>query len=152
MSDSQGNVSFSAEHSIEYAYRRSVGSILSRFFTGLRDRQIYGTRTADGRVLVPPAEYDPDTGDAVDEIVEVGPAGVVTSWSWIASPLSEHPLDRPFAFALIRLDGATTSMLHAVDTADEALMRTGLRVRPRWRAETRGEILDIQCFEPEDNS
>ena len=120
MSDGQGNVSFSARHSIEYAYRRSVGPILSRFFSGLRDRHIYGTRTSDGRVLVPPAEYDPDTGDAVDEIVEVGPAGVVTSWSWIASPLAEHPLDQPFAFALIRLDGASTSLLHAVDTGDEA--------------------------------
>jgi uncharacterized OB-fold protein len=152
MSDDQPNVSFSAPHSIEYAYRRSVGPILSRFFTGLRDRHIYGTRTADGRVLVPAAEYDPDTGDAVDEIVEVGPAGVVTSWSWISSPLTEHPLDHPFAFALIRLDGATTSMLHAVDTGDEASMRTGMRVTPRWRAETQGEILDIQCFEPEDDS
>jgi uncharacterized OB-fold protein len=152
MSDGQGNVSFSAPHSIEYAYRRSVGPILSRFFSGLRDRQIYGTRTSDGRILVPPAEYDPDTGDAVDEVVEVGPAGAVTSWSWITSPLSEHPLDHPFAFALIQLDGASTSLLHAVDTGDEASMRTGMRVRPRWRSETRGEILDIQCFEPEDDS
>lgn len=152
MNDGQPNVSFSAPHSIEYAYRRSVGPILSRFFTGLRDRQIYGTRTSDGRVLVPPAEYDPNTGDAVDEIVEVGPAGIVTSWSWVARPLSEHPLDHPFAFALIRLDGATTSMLHAVDTGDETSMRTGLRVTPRWRVETRGEILDIECFEPEENS
>ena len=152
MSDGKGNVSFSAPHSIEYAYRRSVGPILSRFFTGLRDRQIYGARTAAGRVLVPPAEYDPDSGDAVDEIVEVGPAGVVTSWSWIAHPLTEHPLDHPFAFALIQLDGASTSMLHAVDTGDEASMRTGLRVTPRWRAETQGEILDIQCFEPEAES
>jgi len=152
MSDRQANVRFSAPHTIEYAYRRSVGPILSQFFTGLRDRHIYGTRTADGRVLVPPAEYDPDTGEAVDEMVEVGPAGVVTSWSWIASPLSGHPLDHPFAFALIQLDGATTSMLHAVDTGNEASMRTGLRVTPRWRAETHGEILDIQCFEPEDDS
>jgi uncharacterized OB-fold protein len=28
-------------------------------------------------------------------------------------------------------------------------MRSGMRVRPRWRAETRGEIGDIECFEPE---
>ncbi len=152
MSDAQGNPSFSAPHSIEYAYRRSVGPILSRFFTGLRDRQIVGTRTADGRVLVPPAEYDPDTGEAVDEVVEVGPSGVVTSWSWIVNPLPAHPLDHPFAFALVKLDGATTSLLHAVDTGNESLMRTGMRVRPRWRDDPQGEILDIQCFEPEEGS
>ena len=145
---SEGNVKFSAPHSIEYAYRRSVGPVLGRFFTGLRDRQICGSKTADGRVLVPPAEYDPQTGESVDEIVDVGPGGVVTSWSWIPQPLPTHPLDRPFAFALIQLDGASTSLLHAVD-ADEAAMQTGMRVAPRWRAETVGEIRDIECFVPE---
>jgi uncharacterized OB-fold protein len=48
------------------------------------------------------------------------------------------------------LDGADTSLLHVVDAADESALSTGLRVRPRWRAETRGEILDIECFEPEE--
>ena len=150
MSTGHEDVSFSAPHLVEYAYRRSVGSVLGRFFTELRDRRIFGTRTARGRVLVPPAEYDPETGASVDEFVEVGPGGVVTSWTWISTPQPEHPLSRPFAFALILLDGADTSLLHAVDAADETAVSTGLRVRPRWRAETRGEILDIECFELEE--
>jgi hypothetical protein len=33
--------------------------------------------------------------------------------------------------------------------ADEASMRTGLRVRVRWADEPSGSILDIACFEPE---
>lgn len=145
---SAGNARFTAPHSIEYAYRRSVGPVLGRFFTALRDREIVGSKTAAGRVLVPPAEYDPQTGDAVDEIVPVGPGGVVTSWTWIREPLPRHPFDRPFAFALIRLDGADTALLHAVD-ADEGAMATGMRVAPRWRAETVGAIADIECFVPE---
>jgi hypothetical protein len=40
-------------------------------------------------------------------------------------------------------------MLHAVDAGSEARMRTGLRVRPRWRGETKGELMDLACFEPE---
>ena len=28
-------------------------------------------------------------------------------------------------------------------------MKTGMRVKPRWRKETTGEIRDIECFEPE---
>jgi uncharacterized OB-fold protein len=28
-------------------------------------------------------------------------------------------------------------------------MRTGMRVRARWRDETEGAITDIACFEPE---
>jgi hypothetical protein len=100
-------------------------------------------------VLVPPCEYDPETGEAVDEFVDVGPGGVVTSWAWVHTPLAEHPLQRPFAWALVRLDGADTGMLHAVDAGSEAGMRTGMRVAPRWRAERIGEIRDIECFEPE---
>ena len=59
-------------------------------------------------------------------------------------------LSQPFAWALVRLDGADTAMLHAVDAGNPSRMRTGMRVRVRWRAETVGEIQDIECFEPED--
>ena len=61
----------SAKHVMEYPYRRSLGPVLSRFFTGLRDRRIEGVRSGSGRVLVPPLEYDPESGDATGEFVEV---------------------------------------------------------------------------------
>ncbi|UCE87725.1 MAG: DNA-binding protein, partial [Deltaproteobacteria bacterium] len=96
-----------APHVLEYPYRRSVGPVLGRFFTGLRERRIEGIRARDGRVLVPPQEYDPATGEALSEFVPVGDAGVVTSWTWVPRPRAgKHPLERPFAWALIRLDGA----------------------------------------------
>ncbi len=139
----------SAPHVLEYAYRRSVGPVLGRFFTGLRERRIEGVRTARGTVLVPPAEYDPQTGDAAGDFVEVGQSGVVTTWAWVARPRPNHPLDRPFAWALIRLDGADVAMLHVVDAGAESRMATGMRVAVRWRAETVGRIQDIECFVPE---
>jgi len=141
-----------ALHVLEYPYRRSVGPVLGRFFGALREGRIEGVRTRDGRVLVPPAECDPETGAPVEDFVEVGPAGVVTAWAWVPEPRAKHPLDRPFAFALVRLDGADTALLHAVDAGSESRMRTGLRVRARFRPERRGEILDIACFEPEQGS
>ncbi len=140
---------FSALHVLEYDYRRSVGPVLGRFFTGLRDRRLVGIRTGDGRVLVPPAEYDPASGEALSEFVDVGPGGRVTSWSWVSAPRGGHPLDRPFAWALIQPDGADTALLHALDAGDEGRVSTGMRVVPRWREETRGEIHDIECFVPE---
>jgi hypothetical protein len=140
----------SAPHVLEYPYRRSVGPVLSRFFTALRERRILGVRTKAGRVLCPPAEADPETGAAVtDEFVEVGPGGAIATWTWVARPREKQPLARPFAYALIRLDGADTALLHAVDAGDPARLRTGARVRPRWRAETTGDIHDIECFELE---
>ena len=150
MSDADSGAILSAPHVLEYAYRRSLGPVLSRFFTELRERRIVGNRSASGDVLVPPAEADPVSGEANGEFVEVGPSGIVTSFAWVNQPLAIHPLDRPFAFALIELDGATTSLLHVVDTGAENRMKTGMRVVPRWRQETVGEIRDIEYFEPED--
>jgi uncharacterized OB-fold protein len=63
-------------------------------------------------------------------------------------PLAGQPLTEPFAWALIRLDGADTTMLHAVDAGSAAAMRTGLRVRPRWATRPAGGIREIACFEP----
>ena len=61
----------------------------------------------------------------------------------------KHPLDHPFAFALIRLDGADTGLLHAVDAGSMDRMRTGMRVAARWKDERAGHITDL-TFVPED--
>jgi uncharacterized OB-fold protein len=138
-----------APHVLEYPYTRSVGPVLGRFFAGLRERRVEGIRSKSDRVLVPPQEYDPDSSEPLDEWVAVADRGVVTTWAWVNEPRRNHPLDRPFAFALVRLDGADSAMLHAVDAGDESRMSTGMRVRIRWRDETQGDIHDIVCFEPE---
>lgn len=140
----------SAPHRLEYPYRRSVGPVIGRFLTGLRERRFEGVRGSDGRVLVPPQEYDPVTSAPLHEFVPVGTAGVVTAWAWIDRPRPNQPLQRPFAWALIQLDGADTALLHAVDAWDPSRMRTGMRVAVRWRAERVGHIRDIECFVPEE--
>lgn len=138
-----------ARHVLEYAYTRSVGPVIGAFLAGLQERKILGIRAPDGRVICPPQEYDPLTGASLTELVEVGGSGEVVSWSWVERPSAKQPLDRPFAWALVRLDGADTAMLHVVDAGSAAAMRTGMRVRARFRAERTGEITDIECFEAE---
>lgn len=132
-----------ATHKLEYTYKRSLGPVLSRFFTALRDRQFVGVKRPDGSVMVPPKEYDPDTSQGLDEIVEVADEGVVTSWSWVSAPRPQQPLDHPFAYALVQLDGAATPFLHVVDAGDESNMETGMRVKARWADETVGSITDF---------
>ena len=137
-------------HVIEYPFRRSCGPVLGRFFTGLRDGVLIGIRSKTAGVLVPPAEYDPQTAEELDEFVDVGPGGEVVSYSWVSKPREQQPLAHPFAYALIRLDGADAALLHAVDVgADESKMSVGLRVAPRWKAERVGHITDIEAFVPE---
>jgi uncharacterized OB-fold protein len=140
-----------ASMEITFDYTRSLGPVLGPFLTALRDRRILGARDSGGQVHAPPFEYDPVTASPPSGLFEVGPAGTVVTWTWVAQPLDGQPLDRPFAWALIRLDGADTAMLHAVDAgpAGHAAMRTGMRVQPHWAEHRVGSIRDIACFEPE---
>lgn len=141
-----------AAHVLEFpgGYTRTTGPVIGRFLTELRDGRIVGVRTAEGRVLVPPLEYDPGNGEPVTgEYVEVGPAGTVTAAAWVAEPRPDHPLDRPFAWALIELDGADTALVHAVDSGHPKALPPGTRVRPVWRQERVGHITDLAYFAPE---
>ncbi len=140
-----------APHVLEYTYHRSVGPVIGGFLTALRNGEIVGTRGHDGRVIVPPAEYDPNTGEDTEGTVSVGPGGTVTTWAWAAHPLPNQPLDRPFAWALVKLDGADTAMLHVVDAGSPDALHSGMRVTARFRpqAERIGHVLDIECFVPE---
>ena len=133
---------------LEFPYSRTVGPVVGAFLAGLREQRLVGIRTSDGKVLVPPLEYDPNTGDELTELVDVGPAGTVESWTWVEEPTSKHPLSKPFAFALIKPDGADTAMVHAVDAGSIDKMATGMRVTPRFKAEPANRIDDLECWEP----
>ncbi|MFE9017685.1 Zn-ribbon domain-containing OB-fold protein [Streptomyces sp. NPDC007808] len=133
---------------VEFPFTRSLGPVQSAFLTGLRERVVLGVRTGDGRTLVPPVEYDPVTAEEIRDLVEVAPTGTVTTWAWNPAPRRDQPLDTPFAWVLVRLDGADTALLHALDAPGPDAVRTGMRVRVRWAGERTGAITDIACFEP----
>ena len=141
----------SAPVTVAFDYTRSTGPVLGRFLAGLRDGVVVGGRTSEGTVVVPPPEYDPVTHEQLTDLVEVSDVGTVASWSWVPEPVKGQPLDRPFAFALVTLDGADVPLLHAVDVASAADMSTGMRVRVRWAEERTGHITDIEAFVPEDD-
>ena len=139
----------SAPLELAFDYTRSLGPTLGPFMTALSTRRVIGVRASDGRVFVPPAEYDPVTGAALTDFVDVADTGTVVTWSWMPDPIEGQPLDHPFAWALIRLDGADTSVLHAVDAGSPEAMSVGMRVRARWADEPVGAITDITCFVPD---
>ena len=71
---------------IAFDYTRSLGPVLGRFMAGLRDRRVLGSRTADGRVHVPPLEYDPVTARPLTHNEGILPAG---------TELNDDQLDQP---------------------------------------------------------
>jgi uncharacterized protein len=138
-----------APHVVDYSYRRSTGGAVRVFLTGLAHQEIWASRSAGGTVEIPPVDWDPETGAEVQGFVRLGDRGVVRSWTWVADPDPGHPLDRPFAWALVQIEGADSAFLHAVDVEGEASMRSGMVVRVDWRQERTGSIRDIRAFVPD---
>ena len=140
----------SAPLQVAFDYTRSTGPVLGAFFTALRDRRIVGGRTSDGRVVVPPVEFDPVTHAPTIDLVAVSDTGTVVTWTWVSEPVPGQPLDEPFAFALITLDGATSPMLHAVRADGPHSLSTGMQVKAVWSHHPQGHITDIKYFDPTD--
>ena len=148
MKNHESNDTLQAPYVLEYTYQRSTGPVIGQFLTGLKNRVIQGAKTSTGRIIVPPTEYDPDDGNAIESLVTVAQVGVVQTWTWVDEAQPEHPLDQPFAWALIRLDDTDTSILHAVKIDSPEQMSCGMRVGAHWREDRTGSIHDIAYFAP----
>ena len=135
---------------VEFPYKRSTGEITGRFLAGLKEqKKIWGRRVSRQGVVVPPQSYSEIDARAGGEWVEVASEGVVTAIAEVAKPIPGlHPIAEPFAFVLVKLDGADTALAHLVRAGLDRL-RVGSRVRAVWAPdESRtGTIRDIDCFE-----
>lgn len=136
-----------SDFDLEFTYTRTYGAVMGKFFTELKDQKVLGIKGSKGQVICPPLEYDPQTAESLSEFVEVKDTGVVKTWSWVEQPMDKHPLQKPFAWVLVQLDGADTSLLHVLE-ADKAAVKTGMKVKIRWADARVGSIRDIACFEP----
>ncbi len=134
---------------MEFPYKHSTGEVVGRFLAGLKEqKKIWGQRVAGQGVVVPPLGYSEADGSGGGEWVEVKPTGTVTAVAVVTEPIERlHPCSSPFAFVLVRLDGADTALAHIV-TDDLEKLSVGSRVEAVWApdAERKGTIRDIACF------
>ena len=136
-----------AEVTMEFPYKHSTGETIGRFLAGLKEQKtIWGQRVAGLGVVVPPVGYSEADASAGGAWVEVKPTGVVTAVAGVQKPLDGlHPSTAPFAFVLVKLDGADTALAHVVTDGHERV-RVGSRVEAVWAEERTGTIRDIACF------
>ena len=134
---------------MEFPYRHSTGEAIGRFLAGLKEqKKIWGQRVAGQGVVVPPLGYSEVDGSADAQWVEVADRGVVTAFAIVHKPIAQlHPYEQPFAFVLVRLEGADTSLPHVV-ADDLSQLRIGTRVEAVWKsdADRVGSLRDIERF------
>jgi len=134
---------------MEFPYKHSTGETIGRFLAGLKEQKtIWGQRVSGQGVVVPPVGYSEVDASAGGEWVAVKDTGTVTACAIVHHPIERlHPSDAPFAFVLVRLDGADTALAHIVREGLDQL-KVGARVQAVWAGDEArvGSIRDIAGF------
>jgi len=139
------------EGKLALPYTYFAGRVGSTFLTTIRDRhKIMGVRcNTCGKVFVPPRQTcERCLEDIRDNWVALSDTGKVVNFTVVRYADGHLPRNPPYVLALVLLDGADTPMTHIVDGIAPEAVKTGLRVKAVYAAETTGTILDIDHFEP----
>jgi len=59
-----------------------------------------------------------------------------------------YPIKTPFAYGIIKLDGAGTGFAHIIGEVSPKDLRIGMRVQAVFKDKRVGSILDIKYFKP----
>lgn len=123
---------------VRLAFRYAAGAAASRFLVALRDEgKILGsTCPSCRRVLCPARSFCPRCGTDTADLVEVGPKGILLSWT---------ELEGRGAYGLVRLDGADDAILHRI--LGPGPFEPGMALRARLMEKRTASILDIEGFE-----
>lgn len=144
------------ETEVRLPYRLACGATWTRFFEGLKEEKIYGSRCSKcGRVLVPARTFCPRCFVDTDDWVEVSQEGTIEAWVLVHYRYFGMPIEPPYISGLIRLEGTDTNFLHLIggvplDNLEtvKAAVRNGMKVKAVWEEEKLGHILDIRHFAP----
>ena len=138
-----------ADQAMEFPYKHSTGETVGRFLAGLKEQKtIWGQRVKGQGVVLPPMGYSELDAAGGGEWVAVKDTGVITAAAIVREPLERlHPFTQPFAFVLVKLDGADTAFAHVVRD-DLGKVKVGARVQAEWKPDDErvGSVRDIAAF------
>ena len=128
----------------------TAGLTGSRFLIELRDnKKIMATRCPEcNQVYVPARSVCKYCYAQLDEWVEVSDTGTVETYTVDGHTNSVQPVNPPIVYGIIKLDGATTGLVHMISGVDFEKLVIGMRVKAVFAEKRVGSILDIKYFKP----
>jgi uncharacterized OB-fold protein len=150
MEDAKTYTPFEVKQRIKANSLYYAGKMGSLFYVNLRDHQvIVGVRCPKcNKVFWPPRSTCGKCFSELTEVVEIGPLGTVETYTLVTYSEPIHPRQAPFVYGVIKLDGADTGITHFIDETDFEKIHIGMRVKPVFAGERKGNILDIRYFKP----
>jgi len=135
---------------IKVPYSHTAGKYVKKFLVeiGKNDR-IMGVKCPNcGKVYVPPKMICFECFKKMDEWVEVGKQGVVKGFTVVTHSTPVMPLEPPFGYGIIRLDGADTDFVHIIKEGDPSKLNVGMRVEAVFKDRRQKKVTDIEYFKP----
>ncbi|MGQ9707543.1 MAG: Zn-ribbon domain-containing OB-fold protein [bacterium] len=130
----------------------TAGIAGEHFFRTLKDKgEFTGTKCSRcGVVYVPGRIFCERCLDRLDNWVKVGSTGTLESWTIVYIGLEGKRLDNFEVVGLIKLDGASTCLVHRLGKVKPDELCFGMRVAAvlKPKAKREGTINDILYFEP----
>ena len=128
--------------SIELPYKLTPGRAAASFLAELGRRRILGSRCPScAHVMVPAQDFCAKCGEAAEDLLALAPTGSLSGFTETANGL----------IGLVRLDGASTDLVHRILDAELPDLQVGQRVSARWASEPQGTMLDLTGFAPEES-
>lgn len=138
------------EGAIPVRHRYTPGVAGEAFLTALRDRGTFLASTCEACSLtyVPARLFCERCFGELAADAEVGPEGMLVSSTVVHVDADGARLPQPVTAGFVRLDGASSALLHIVLAGDEAPPAIGARVRAVFLppGERTGSILDVRGF------
>lgn len=147
--DEVEEIVFPGKISVPYSW--TVGSTLSKWYAQIRDdAEIWANKCAEcGMVFVPPKIKCINCYRDMNEWVKLPGTGTVETFTVVSYYEPKiHPRKPPFVYAVIKMDGADTGLVHFIGGVKPEKVKVGMRVEPVFEKERQGNILDIRHFRP----
>ncbi len=135
---------------MEVPYRNYLGGLASDFYVKLRDeKKISGSKCPKcGRVYMPPQSICSTCFVKIDKLVDLSDKGTLVTFTEVNYKEPVQPIEPPFVYGIVKLDGADTGFLHFIGEAQPGSLKIGARLQAVFAEKRTGNILDIKYFKP----
>ena len=135
-------------------YNYALGKLAVKFFEELKkNKKIFGSKCPKcGKVHMPPRGVCAEcfVQMTLKDMVELPPRGTLEGFTVVNYPFTDPTTGGlrpfPYGYAIFKLDGADTYMMHFVDETDPSKLKIGQRVEAVFKEKREGNIGDIPYF------
>lgn len=133
-------------------YSWTVGSTLSKWYVQMRDDgEIWANRCPScGTVFVPPKGKCIYCYEDINDWVKLPGTGTIETYTVVYYEEPIQPKKPPIVYAVVKLDGADTGIVHLIEEVDPEKVKSGMRVEAVMAepGDRQANLLDIKYFRP----